>query len=97
MKKIHWRECVWASGARTGGAADNSVEGLSECDDHALAHDDGIRAAGRRHRGNRDYTFEILRRTRECMIHMPTADIAKQVVACGNVSGRKADKFKNIV
>ena len=43
---------------------------------------------------NRNYTFEILRRTRECVINIPTADLARKVVACGNVSGRRVDKFK---
>jgi flavin reductase (DIM6/NTAB) family NADH-FMN oxidoreductase RutF len=40
---------------------------------------------------NRNYTFEILHRTRESVINIPSADIAKQVVACGNASGGKVD------
>ena len=43
---------------------------------------------------NRDFTFDILKSTRECVINVPTADLAKGVVGCGNVSGRKIDKFK---
>jgi flavin reductase (DIM6/NTAB) family NADH-FMN oxidoreductase RutF len=43
---------------------------------------------------NRNYTFEILRETKECAINIPTANLAKKVVACGNVSGRRVDKFK---
>ena len=43
---------------------------------------------------NRNYTFEILRETRECVINIPTVELAKKVVACGNASGRTVDKFK---
>jgi flavin reductase (DIM6/NTAB) family NADH-FMN oxidoreductase RutF len=43
---------------------------------------------------NRNYTFEILRETKECVINIPTVELAKKVVACGNSSGRKRDKFK---
>ena len=41
-----------------------------------------------------DFTFAALRRTRECVIAIPTVEIAKQVVGCGNTSGRTVDKFK---
>jgi flavin reductase (DIM6/NTAB) family NADH-FMN oxidoreductase RutF len=43
---------------------------------------------------NRDYTFEILKKTKECVINIPTVELAKKVVACGNTSGRNVDKFK---
>ena len=43
---------------------------------------------------NRDYTFEILRSTKECVINIPTAKLAKVVVGIGNVSGRTVDKFE---
>lgn len=43
---------------------------------------------------NRDFTFDILRETRECVINIPTVELAKKVVACGNTSGRVLDKFK---
>jgi flavin reductase (DIM6/NTAB) family NADH-FMN oxidoreductase RutF len=43
---------------------------------------------------NRNFTFEILRETRECVINIPTVELAKKVVACGNTSGRQVDKFK---
>ncbi len=42
---------------------------------------------------NRDYTFGVLKSTKECVIAIPTVEIAKKVVACGNTSGRKTDKF----
>lgn len=41
-----------------------------------------------------NYTFETLRATGECVINVPTATLAKKVVACGNESGRSADKFR---
>lgn len=43
---------------------------------------------------NRDFTFEILRETRECVINIPTVELARKVVACGNTTGRRVDKFK---
>ncbi len=43
---------------------------------------------------NRDYTFNILKKTKECVINIPTVDLAKKVVGCGNTSGQKIDKFK---
>lgn len=43
---------------------------------------------------NRNYTFDILCQTQECVLNIPTVELAKKVVACGNVSGRRVDKFK---
>ena len=43
---------------------------------------------------NRNYTFNILKATKECVINIPTVELAEKVVACGNSSGRKIDKFK---
>lgn len=42
---------------------------------------------------DRNHTFAALRATRECVIAIPTMEIAKQAVGCGNVSGRRVDKF----
>lgn len=41
----------------------------------------------------RDFSFAALVATRECVLNIPTADLARQVVACGNRSGRDVDKF----
>jgi flavin reductase (DIM6/NTAB) family NADH-FMN oxidoreductase RutF len=41
----------------------------------------------------RNYSFDILRRTRECVINIPTLELAGQVVKCGNTSGEEIDKF----
>ncbi len=43
---------------------------------------------------NRNYSFDILNKTNECVINIPTEELAKKVVGCGNTSGRKIDKFK---
>jgi flavin reductase (DIM6/NTAB) family NADH-FMN oxidoreductase RutF len=42
---------------------------------------------------NRNHSFNILKKTKECVINIPTVNMAQQVVACGNTSGRKIDKF----
>lgn len=42
---------------------------------------------------NRNHTFDALKATRRCVIAIPTVEIARKAVACGNVSGRKVDKF----
>ena len=43
---------------------------------------------------NRNYSFELLRASRECVINIPTLELAEKVVACGNTSGRTTDKFE---
>ena len=43
---------------------------------------------------NRNYSFASLKTSRECVINIPTVELAKTVVACGNTSGRRVDKFK---
>lgn len=43
---------------------------------------------------NRDFTFDILRKTKECVINIPTVEMASTVVKIGNTSGRNTDKFK---
>src|ERR1017187_6113457 len=42
---------------------------------------------------NRNYSFPSLKASRECVINIPTVELAKIVVACGNVSGRREDKL----
>lgn len=43
---------------------------------------------------NRNYSFGLLKATKECVINIPAVEIAAKVVACGNSSGAKIDKFK---
>ena len=44
---------------------------------------------------NRNYSFDILKATGECVINIPTVELAEKVVGCGNTSGRSIDKFKD--
>lgn len=41
----------------------------------------------------RDFSFTALKATRQCVLNIPTAELAAQVVGCGNSSGRDTDKF----
>jgi flavin reductase (DIM6/NTAB) family NADH-FMN oxidoreductase RutF len=43
---------------------------------------------------NSNYTFDLLKAAKECVINIPTVELSKQVVGCGNSSGRTVDKFK---
>jgi flavin reductase (DIM6/NTAB) family NADH-FMN oxidoreductase RutF len=43
---------------------------------------------------NRHLSFDTLKATRECVINIPTGELATQVVGCGNISGRRVDKFE---
>ena len=43
---------------------------------------------------DRNHSFGVLKATKECVINIPTVELAAQVVGCGNTSGRKLDKFK---
>lgn len=43
---------------------------------------------------DRNYSFDTLKKTKECVINIPTVNLAKQVVGCGNTSGAATDKFQ---
>lgn len=43
---------------------------------------------------NRNHTFNILKKTKECVINIPSVELAAKVVAVGNTTGRRVDKFK---
>jgi flavin reductase (DIM6/NTAB) family NADH-FMN oxidoreductase RutF len=43
---------------------------------------------------NRNYSFGLLEEANECVINIPTVEIAEKVVGCGNVSGADVDKFE---
>jgi len=43
---------------------------------------------------NRNYSFGLLEETKECVINIPSVEIAEKVVGCGNTSGQNVDKFK---
>jgi flavin reductase (DIM6/NTAB) family NADH-FMN oxidoreductase RutF len=40
-----------------------------------------------------NHSFELIRRSRQCVINLPTEDLAAKVVKIGNSSGRDTDKF----
>jgi flavin reductase (DIM6/NTAB) family NADH-FMN oxidoreductase RutF len=40
-----------------------------------------------------NHSFDMVRRSRECVINIPTLELARTVVAIGNCSGRDVDKF----
>ncbi len=42
----------------------------------------------------RNYSFDLLDASRQCVFNIPTAELLKQVVGIGNCSGKKIDKFK---
>lgn len=42
---------------------------------------------------NRNHSFKALTLTKECVINIPTSNLAKVVVGCGNTSGKKIEKF----
>ena len=41
-----------------------------------------------------NYSFDALVKTKECVLSIPSVELAKQVVGIGNCSGSKVDKFK---
>ena len=43
---------------------------------------------------NRNHSFGLLQATNECVINIPTVEIAEKVVGCGNTSGANTDKFE---
>ena len=42
----------------------------------------------------RNHSFDALQITKECVLNIPTAELAKQVVGVGNCSGNRVDKFR---
>lgn len=40
-----------------------------------------------------NHSYQLIRRSRECVINVPTADMIDAVVAVGNSSGQSMDKF----
>jgi flavin reductase (DIM6/NTAB) family NADH-FMN oxidoreductase RutF len=44
--------------------------------------------------GGDHHSFAVLKATRECVLAIPTVELARAVVGCGNCSGRDVDKFE---
>lgn len=40
-----------------------------------------------------DFSFAALNATRQCVLNIPTVELAAKVVGCGNTSGAEIDKF----
>lgn len=43
---------------------------------------------------NANHSFEMIRRSHECVINVPTTDLVNEVIGIGNCSGAEVDKFK---
>lgn len=43
---------------------------------------------------DRNHSHDLLKRSRECVLNIPSVDIAAKVVGCGNTSGAGVDKFR---
>ena len=41
-----------------------------------------------------NHSYELISRSRECVINVPTVELARQVVGIGNCSGAAVDKFE---
>lgn len=44
--------------------------------------------------GSEDYSFNVLKETKECVINIPDVALAPKMVAIGSCSGNQVDKFK---
>ncbi|MGE0206902.1 MAG: flavin reductase family protein [Candidatus Babeliales bacterium] len=44
--------------------------------------------------GQEDYSFTIIKKTKECVINIPTVELIHEIVGVGNCTGAKVDKFK---
>lgn len=42
---------------------------------------------------DQNHSFGLIRKSRECVINVPTVDLAQTVVDIGNSSGRRIDQF----
>jgi flavin reductase (DIM6/NTAB) family NADH-FMN oxidoreductase RutF len=42
---------------------------------------------------NRNHSFEMIRKSKECVINIPTTALTDEVVGIGNTSGKEIDKF----
>jgi flavin reductase (DIM6/NTAB) family NADH-FMN oxidoreductase RutF len=45
---------------------------------------------------DQNHSFEMIRRSRECVINIPTYDLAPKVVDIGNTSGRDVETFARV-
>lgn len=45
---------------------------------------------------NRNHSFSMIRSSKECVINIPTAELASKVVQCGKISGRDTEKLRRL-
>src|SRR5512136_764476 len=45
---------------------------------------------------DRNFTYGLVMKSRQCVINIPTVELARKVVRCGNISGRTVDKLKTL-
>ncbi len=45
---------------------------------------------------DRNFTYGLVMASRECVINIPTVELARKVVRCGNMSGRTVDKLETL-
>jgi flavin reductase (DIM6/NTAB) family NADH-FMN oxidoreductase RutF len=43
---------------------------------------------------DRNHSFELIKKSRQCVINLPTADMAPKIVGIGNTTGSEVDKFE---
>jgi flavin reductase (DIM6/NTAB) family NADH-FMN oxidoreductase RutF len=43
---------------------------------------------------DRNFSFKLLKSSKECVLNIPTRDLAEKVVGCGNTTGADTDKFE---
>lgn len=43
---------------------------------------------------DQNHSHNLIRRSKECVINLPTVELTRKVVSVGNSSGREGDKFK---
>ena len=43
---------------------------------------------------NYNHSFEMIRKSKACVINIPTTDLSKEIVGIGNCSGKDVDKFE---
>lgn len=86
---------LWLARAGAGRPGDDRSWWALKHHDHVVAHHARIRAAaGGLCHSDRNHSFGLLQATNECVINIPTVEIAEKVVGCGNTSGATIDKFE---
>ena len=87
------------SGALSNPARDRTcqfcLERKDEYHDDGMALHDGVYSLPvRMYYFECNESFEMIRRSRECVINLPTFDMIDQVIGIGNCSGKEVQKFE---